>query len=64
MEQLSQITENSHFFALSGVGQTLLASCSFATGLVKHLPSERRVTNWWRGSSFGSAGDLGRKVSE
>ena len=44
MEQLSQIIENSHFLALSGVALTLLASSSFATGLVKHPLSESRVT--------------------
>jgi hypothetical protein len=43
MEQLGQMTENSHFLALSGVALTLLASCSFATGLVKHPLSESRV---------------------
>jgi hypothetical protein len=43
MEQLSQIIENSHFLPLSAVAQTLLASCIFATGLVKHPVSGRCV---------------------
>jgi len=43
MKYLIQIMKTSHLLVLSGVVQTLLASCSFATGLVKHPLSERCV---------------------